>query len=126
MAGEEDKLVQDPHHSEFHHKYYSYQSRGLYVQQLRRWLQHYPASQLAVWPAETFFESPGQVFDEVVRYLGLPAWRPAEFRVFNSRENREPIDPELRRRLAEYFRPYNQELYELLGRRFDWDSAALP
>lgn len=126
MAGEEDKLLEDPRHSEFRHKYYSYQSRGLYAQQLRRWLQHYPASRLRVWSAEQFFESPGEVFDEVIRYLELPPWRPAEFRVFNSRNNREPIDPELRRRLAEYFRPYNQELYDLLGRRFDWDTAALP
>jgi hypothetical protein len=126
IAGEEERLQRDPRHSEFSHKYYSYQSRGLYAQQLRRWLQHYPASQLRVWPAEKFFVSPAEVFDEIVRYLELPAWRPAEFRVFNSRESRDAIDPELRRRLCEYFRPYNQELYELLGRRFDWDQAALP
>jgi hypothetical protein len=122
MEGEEERLEHDERHSEFRHKYYSYQSRGLYAHQLRRWFQHYPAERLRVWQAEAFFDDPARVFAEVLEYLDLSPWRPAKFKVFNSRENRDAIDPALQARLAQYFLPHNEELYQLLGRRFDWDS----
>ena len=32
------------------------------------------------------------------------------------------MDPDLRKKLGEYFRPHNERLYELIGRKFDWDE----
>ena len=31
------------------------------------------------------------------------------------------MDPVMRRRLAEYFAPFNQQLYDLLDRDFGWE-----
>ncbi len=124
IGGEEAKLQENEQHSEFRHKYYSYQARGLYARQLKRWVRFYPATRLRVWQAETFFEDPATVFAEVLQYLDLPPWRPEKFKVFNSRENRDTIDPALQRRLSEFYAPHNEELYQLLGRRFDWDRPA--
>ena len=32
------------------------------------------------------------------------------------------INPRDRKRLQEYFAPYNQELYDLIGEEYDWDK----
>jgi hypothetical protein len=32
------------------------------------------------------------------------------------------IDAATRDRLVEYFKPHNARLYELIGKRFDWDK----
>ena len=35
---------------------------------------------------------------------------------------KELMDPKTRKELADYFKPHNQRLFELLGRKFDWDE----
>jgi N-formylglutamate amidohydrolase len=44
--------------------------------------------------------------------------------VFEKKHNTgsyDPLSPELRNRLSEFFKPYNQKLEEYLGRKFDWE-----
>ncbi len=33
----------------------------------------------------------------------------------------EPMPADLRKRLIDYYAPHNQELYDYLGMRFEWD-----
>lgn len=34
----------------------------------------------------------------------------------------EKINPDTRKKLIEYFKPYNKELHELLGKNFQWNK----
>jgi hypothetical protein len=100
---------------------YSYLSRGLYVEQMARWLALFPREQFLLIKSEEFFREPGRHFDEVLRFLGLPSCPLPHYRSHNS-HGYAPIRPETRTRLAHYYEPYNRQLYDLLGRDFGWDN----
>jgi len=107
----------------------SYLSRGVYVDQLVRWAEHFDEEQTLVLKSEDFFGSPVDTLKVVLGFLGLPEWEPepSEPRGKNSDERKKfkgkykrEMDPETRRRLEEYFEPHNQRLYDHLGVDFGW------
>jgi hypothetical protein len=57
----------------------------------------------------------------VHRFLDIRPHRLDRYEVANQQGNYEHMmSKELRKQLAEYFEPYNRELYRLLGEEFDW------
>jgi hypothetical protein len=120
LAGEEERLLRDPEYYSYNHHRYSYILRGIYVQQLRRWAQHFPRSQLLVLQSESFFRDPGSATATVCEFLGLPPHRLDRYFPFLRGEYERAMPDELRNKLATYFEPYNRELYQWLGEEFDW------
>jgi hypothetical protein len=120
LAGEEERLRADPGYYSVKHRRYAYVRRGLYLQQLCRWLEHFPRSQLLVLQSEWLFRDPAAATEAVQEFLGLRQYRGEAYRPFlQGRYDRE-IPPELRRKLVTYFEPFNHELYRWLGKEFDW------
>jgi hypothetical protein len=127
--GERDKLLNE-HRASSNHSRTSYLSRGVYVEQLMRWAEHFDEEQMLVLKSEDFFERPVDVFKVVLGFLGLPEWEPADSSEPRSRNNHErkkfkgkykrEMNPETRRKLEEYFGPHNQRLYDYLGRDLGW------
>jgi hypothetical protein len=102
------------------HRRQSYLSRGVYADQLQRWMSAFPREQLLVLSSERFYAEPAAVIEEALAFVGLPLRHPAEYRRYND-GGYAPLEPGARRRLVDYFAPHNERLYELLGERFDWD-----
>ena len=75
---------------------------------------------LLVLASEDFFTGPAEAYAAVMRHLGLERWEPQTTRKSNFMPYPD-MSAATRRRLVDYFRPHNAQLYELLGRRFDWD-----
>jgi hypothetical protein len=100
---------------------FSYVSRGIYVEQVARWLTLFPREQFLFIRSEDFIREPGEHFDQVLRFLGLPSRPLRRYRSFNSRPY-DAMQPDTRARLVDYYRPYNRQLYDLLGRDFGWDD----
>jgi hypothetical protein len=99
---------------------HSYAARGRYVEQLRRWFEHFAAEQVLVLESEEFYRDPAAGFNTVLRFLGLRDWRPERFAVFNQGNySAQELDPGTAASLSERFRSHNRELEELLGRRLD-------
>jgi lipopolysaccharide transport system ATP-binding protein len=123
LAAEEERMRADPRHSSANYRHYAYLTRGLYADQLERWLAYFPREQLLVVRAEDFRARPGEIYAEIIAFLGLRPWQPAEFPPRN-RASYAPIDPALRARLEERFAEPNARLARLLDRDFAWGSAA--
>lgn len=120
LAGEEERLQNDSDYYSPNHHRYSYTRRGVYAEQLRRWLQYFPRSQLLVLQSERLFRDPAATMAVVRDFLGLPS-HPLELKKpFRPAAYDRTLSPELRTRLTTYFEPYNRELYRLLGQEFDW------
>ena len=99
----------------------SYKSRGLYRQQLERFLEYFPMQQLLVLSSEEFFSEPGNTLRKVFEFTGVDTeFRVKKLRPHNVARNKNNIDPEVYSYLNNYFLPYNKELYELLGKDFGW------
>lgn len=97
-------------------------SRGIYALQLERWLDAYPRSRLLVLESADLKARPREVLEEVTDFIGI------ERHAFATGERRnvgdyEPLGAELRRELRDFYRPFDERLAELLGRRFSWMEA---
>jgi hypothetical protein len=121
LAGENEKLIRDPHYYSEAHDRFSYLARGRYVEQIRRWQQVLPSGQLLILESGEFFKQTADVFRRVLGFLGLKQWEPAEYGNRFPGKYGETMCEATRRRLIEYFAPYNEQLYAHLGTRFDWD-----
>jgi sulfotransferase family protein len=120
LVGEEARLLADPAY--FSHAWwnYTYRARGLYAEQLERWLAVFPREQLLVLASDDLSADPASAYARVLEFLGAPPHRLDSYpRVFERQY--EPMRPETRARLAEEFAEPNRRLYALLGRSLDWE-----
>jgi hypothetical protein len=120
LAGEEERLRADPGYYSYNHHRYSYACRGRYIEQLRRWAEHFPRSRFLVLQSERLFREPAEVLGAVQAFLGLRPHRGESYKPFYQGNYNREMPPELRRQLVSYFEPYNRELYQWLGEEFDW------
>jgi hypothetical protein len=120
LAGEEEKLFTIPYYNSDQFRKFSYKTRGIYVTQIKRWLKFFPREQLLILKNEDLRENPDEVMEQVFAFLGLPHFFPTQPREDNH-STYPPMSPETRKRLAKFFHPYNQQLEELLGMKFNWE-----
>ena len=101
----------------------SYLSRGIYVDKLKRWMEIFPKERFLILQSEEFFKNTSEVYKQVIEFLGLPKHELKEYRqIGKAKYKQEKMKPETRKKLIEYFKPHNQELYKFLGIEFDWDK----
>jgi hypothetical protein len=119
MQGELDRM-RDP--SYFSHAWWNhtYASRGLYAEQLERWLQLFPRERVLVVPSDDLGAQPAETYGRVLEFLGAPRHRLASYPRIFSREYSQ-MQPRTREALRERFAEPNRRLYELLGRDLGWD-----
>ena len=101
---------------------HSYKTRGLYAQQLRRWLQFFPREQMLILDSSKFYKNTDEVYARVLDFLSLQPFHLQQYEAKLVGGYREKMSPETRAQLVEYFKPHNDYLYELLGQRFRWDK----
>lgn len=120
LAGEEARLLADDAYVSFNHQHFSYQARGRYADQLRRWLTVLPRERFLILASEAFYRDPAASLARVTAFLGLP---PAEVAIGAPQNEGDypPLRPETRAALTAAFRAPNAELAELLGEDFGWE-----
>jgi len=119
MAGKLEEVVQTGKHS-FSWWHYSYKARGRYAEQLERWFKVFPREQFLIIKTEDMAaDTPGTV-NQVCRYLGISENGVTDFPKSNVGGYRQQMAPETRAQLEEYFRPHNQQLYQLIDRDMGW------
>jgi len=99
---------------------YDYLSRGVYVDNLKRWMNIFPKKQFLILQAEEFNSKPNEVLNRVYKFLDLPAYENKDHKKYNVGYY-EKMNPETRKMLLEYYKPHNKRLNEFLGTNFDWD-----
>jgi LPS sulfotransferase NodH len=65
------KQFDDPLHFDFDHFHRGYLRRSLYDVQLRRWLEHFDASQIRVVGSSFLFDQTEEVLSELTEFLGV-------------------------------------------------------
>ncbi len=108
-----------PRRTSIPHRRHSYLQRGIYVDQLERWFQHFPREQFQIINSERMLEDPATEVGKTFQFLGLPDCDTISYEKYHV--TRYPkVDPAIKEWLADYFRPHNERLYQLLGERYDW------
>jgi hypothetical protein len=117
------RMEAEPDYFSETHRRFSYLQRGRYAEQLERWLRFFRREQLKIIATEELRAEPSRVHAELQQFLGLSPHPMAGARDHKVAQY-EPMSAQTRERLSDYFAPYNQQLYELIGRDLGWERAA--
>ena len=123
------------------------QFAGLYAENLRPWLEHFVLGEnLHIVDGDNFIRRPWEELEAVQDFLGVPRDPPRDNFVLWDDVNegrfyclqvtgglahvvcmgqdkgraQRHVPPEVVARLDDFFAPHNEELFRLIGRRFDW------
>lgn len=114
-------------------RYYvtSYVFRSIYCDQLRRWLQLFPIEQIKIIESSTLLHQRAEVMRDVAQFLELA---PNDFsdtqmghtwgggaNTHNTPGDYQAMNASVRTRLTAFFKPYNSELFRLIGEEYDWN-----
>lgn len=117
LEGEEDALVNGKTNWSPSHTFYSYQTRGHYLKQLKRFEPEYRAGRLLVIWFEELVAEPDRVLAEVAAHIGIDQGQSAILPHLNRGSAKEPLpEPEAIRILLDAFQQPNEDLFTWLGR----------
>ncbi|GFO30983.1 sulfotransferase [Plakobranchus ocellatus] len=117
--------------------------RGEYVLHLRRWLKYFPLAQIHVLDGTDLVKDPVTEIQEVESFLELPPLLGPQNFYYNvskgfycmvpfsatspqclgsSKGRKHPVlNATVKTLLYDFFRPYNEQFFKLLGKRFNWE-----
>ncbi len=98
----------------------NYLARGRYIEFIKNWLALFPREQLLVLQSEDLYAGAATTVNHVLAFLELPEYQLSEYQNANP-GSYQRVNQSVRHLLSDYFKPYNQELEEYLGRKFDWE-----
>ena len=123
LKGEEKRFLEDEGYISYNHARFAYLRRGIYHDQIRRWLRYFPKEQLFILRSEDLFTQTEDIVLKTLEFINVEAegWRIAPAYKIDSLGRQERMNPATRSKLIDFYRPHNRELAELVGREFDWD-----
>ena len=104
-----------------HYFYKFYKSRGLYLEQIKRYESYLKKNRLLILSSEEFFADPQKILKQVFRFLGVDeTFNCSNLSPRNVGKNKTQVSKEVYEYLNEYFKLHNQRLYQYLNRDFGW------
>ena len=114
---------------------------SMYYYHLTHWLTYFNRNQIHVVNGDNLIENPVDEIAKVETFLGVDHMITNQNVYFNEtrgfycmkagdkqhclgaqKGRKHPdIDPRVVKKLNNFYRPYNQKLYKMIGQRFDWD-----
>jgi len=96
-------------------------ARGFYAQFLKKWFEIYEKNQFLIIPSYDLAKKTSKTLSDIFKFLDLPLYDIPD----TSKQNTqfyEPMEIETRKKLINFYKKYNNELYTLLDMHFDWDK----
>src|SRR5438552_5695539 len=125
IGKETEELLRNEHYVSYKHRHFSYLSRGIYVDQLKVWMDLFPRDQFLILNSEDFYAEPAAGLKQVLEFVKVPTMglkeRKEEYKQLNTTKPPK-MDVATRKRLLAYFEPHNARLYDYLGVNFGWDN----
>ena len=99
----------------------NYLKKGLYAQQLRHWLKIFPRKNILIMSTEEFESNQQTIYNKIFEFLNI-----SQFEIKNTEKmekgNYTSMESKTRNLLLDYFRSYNNELFKLIDKKFDWEK----
>ena len=96
-------------------------ARGFYVEQLPIWFKLFSKDQILVISSEDLALNTKNTMNDIFEFLNLPKFNIPNTKKVNVSKYSK-MNPETRKKLIDYFKPYNEQLYQFLNQKFDWDK----
>ena len=98
----------------FIHQHYLYVSRGIYVRQLKNWMEYVPLERILVLKSENLFTNPKKTFSQVLQFLELPSFTLQDTNPYHQSKY-SSMNTETREQLRDFYTPFNKGLSELIN-----------
>ena len=102
----------------------SYLTRSRYVEQIENWLRYFPKEQFLFINSNDYFKDPLKEYNRILEFVCLSSHHP---NIQGKRGITPPewfanitIKPETIEFLRNYFQPWNEKLFNLIGVKYDW------
>jgi len=99
----------------------AYIEKSIYINAIKRWTDHFPLNQFLFVKSEDLFENTTEELNKILRFLNLSEFKLKKYDVIR-KGTYSKLEPKIRNELRVFFKPYNEQLYEYLGKDFGWDS----
>lgn len=119
LAGEGERIVNQPDYLSHSHRHHAYRGRGQYIEQIERLEALFGRDRIHVIDSGDFFAEPKRVYDSALDFLGLPHRGYPVFERHNARP-RAPLAQSVRAALDTHFVPYDARLAAWLGTQPSW------
>ena len=95
---------------------------GIYHKSVSVWLDTFGKEQVKVIPAEDYMSNERACLNEIQEFLGItPMDLQSERTVVNENPlSFKPMSDTAKEKLQAFYYPHNQQLFDLLGKEFDW------
>ncbi len=120
IKGEIKKMSKNLDYYSLNYHNYSYLTAGIYIDRIKNWFEVFPKEQILIIKSENFYEKPDQIYNEILKFLGLPEWNLSQYQRYNFFEDQPKIKVSTRKELDEFYKPHNKKLYDFLGKDFGW------
>jgi len=99
-----------------------YLRRNIYVVKFERWFKVFTnPDQFLILENEELKKFPQDTYNKSFKYLGVEKFEIKNLATFNVQNKKSVMNKSTRKLLQEFFRPYNERLFKLLGKNFDWN-----
>jgi hypothetical protein len=123
LDGELERMLADERYFSFHRQHHSYLARGCYMDQLENWLALFPRERFLILLMDDLVRDPVATVQQMTDFLEIPAIDFRGVQRANESIKVAPMEPVVRVRLEQYFRPHNARLEDFLGRSLGWDGS---
>lgn len=100
---------------------YSYRTRGVYTEQIQWLFNEFDRSQIKIILSEDMFANTTEVFSDVLDFLQLEDETVDLFEVKNKSKIKMEFSPETKSSLNDFYRTHNEQLFDLINQRFEWE-----
>ncbi|WP_179351883.1 sulfotransferase domain-containing protein [Winogradskyella vidalii] len=96
--------------------------RGVYVDQVKAYLDCFGVNNVMVFESNYFRNNKVEVTNKILNALGLSGLqiKDDQLKDVHTRTYENSIKDDNQKRLIDFYKPYNEKLFKLINQRFDW------
>ena len=98
---------------------FGYLLNSIYVEKIAQWRNNFPSENILIIESEAFFSEPTEIMKQVCEFLNISE-RQLDKHIRYNVGTYPPVSSEIKQKLQDFFVPFNQELEDYLGRKFNW------
>ena len=95
-------------------------ARGFYAKQLELWFKKFPRENILLISSEDLATQTDTTMNQIFEFLDVPQQKINDLTKQNKIKYPK-IKDSTRESLNTFFKPYNEKLFEMIGKRFSWD-----
>ena len=96
-------------------------AKGFYAEQLRFWFEKFPKKNILLISSEDLSTDTNRIISEIFEFLEVPKQEISDLTKQNKIKYPKMRDS-TREILIDFFKPYNEKLFDMIGKRFDWNK----